>query len=73
MGNVRPAYIKKIARELVERYPDRFSGDFEHNKKVVSMLTDVQSKRIRNAVAGYVTRYWKIYMRSRSQEGEEFS
>lgn len=63
MGNVRPAHIKRIARELVERFPDKFSGDFEHNKRMVEQLTDVQTKKMRNAVAGYITRYWKVYMR----------
>jgi len=60
MGNIRPFNIKHIARELVDDYGDKFNGDFDHNKKVVSELTDVQTKRLRNMLAGYVTRYWKI-------------
>lgn len=73
MGNVRPAYVKRIARELVERFPNRFSADFEHNKKVVNELTDVKSKRVRNAIAGYVTRYWKIYHQLNIKKGQESS
>ncbi len=60
MGSIRPSNIKRVARELVEKYGDRFSGDFEENKVVVSQLADVQTKRVRNMLAGYVTRYWKI-------------
>ena len=57
MGNIRPTYIKRIAKELVKKYPDEFvAGDFQHNKEKVSELTDVQSKMLRNRVAGYVTR-----------------
>ncbi len=67
MGSIRPSNIKRIARELVDEYNDKFSGDFDHNKKVVSTLTDVQTKRLRNMLAGYVTRYWKI--KKRKEEG----
>lgn len=57
MGNIRPTYIKRVAIELVERFPDRFTGDFDHNKKAVSELADIQGKAMRNRIAGYVTRY----------------
>ena len=57
MGNIRPTYIKRVAIELVKLYPNEFTGDFEHNKKMVSELTDVRSVLMRNRIAGYVTRY----------------
>jgi small subunit ribosomal protein S17e len=57
MGNIRPTYIKRVAIELVERFPERFTEDFDHNKKAVSELADFQGKALRNRVAGYVTRY----------------
>ncbi len=60
MGSIRPSNIKRVARALVDSYPDKFNGDFESNKIMVSKLTDVQTKRLRNMLAGYVTRYWKI-------------
>ncbi len=56
MGTVKPAYIKVIARELLKKYPEVFTGDFDENKKLVSELTNIQSKRVRNRVAGYITR-----------------
>ncbi len=61
MGNVRPTYIKRVAVELVETYPDEFNTDFEHNKKKVAELTDVRFVTMRNRIAGYVTRYRKNY------------
>lgn len=57
MGNIRPTYIKRVAIELVERFPEQFNGDFDHNKKKVSELAHFQGKALRNRVAGYVTRY----------------
>ncbi len=56
MGTVKPAYIKVIARELLKRYPGLFTGDFNENKKLVSELTNIKSKKVRNRVAGYITR-----------------
>ncbi len=59
MGNVRPTYIKRVAIELIEKYPDRFTDDFEHNKSIVAELTDVSSIVMRNRITGYATRYRK--------------
>jgi small subunit ribosomal protein S17e len=53
---IKPAYVKKTATLLMERYPDAFSDDFEHNKELVEELTNVESKGVRNRIAGYVTR-----------------
>tara|TARA_B100001750_G_C15307958_1_gene495684 strand:+ start:510 stop:701 length:192 start_codon:yes stop_codon:yes gene_type:complete len=57
MGRVRPTYIKRVAIELVRSHPDKFTEDFDHNKKVVAELTDVGSITMRNRIAGYVTRF----------------
>ena len=59
MGNIRPTYIKRIALELVQKYPAVFNDDFENNKMLVSKLTNVKSNSMRNSVAGYVTTYWQ--------------
>lgn len=61
MGKIRPTYIKRVAVELVERYPKVFSDDFENNKMMVEKLTNVTSRRMRNRIAGYITRYWKRF------------
>ena len=57
MGNIRPTYIKRIAKELLNMYPDKFvASNFQHNKKKVAELADFDSNIIRNRVAGYITR-----------------
>jgi small subunit ribosomal protein S17e len=53
---IKPAYVKKTATILMEKYPDAFSADFEHNKELVGELTNIESKGVRNRIAGYVTR-----------------
>ena len=55
MGKVRTELVKRIARELVERFPDKFTTDFETNKKLVESLTNISSTKLRNRVAGYIT------------------
>jgi len=55
MGKVRIRVVKRTARELLEKYPDLFTRDFQHNKLVVSKLVETRSKKIRNLIAGYVT------------------
>ena len=54
-GKVRTELEKKIAQELVERFPDKFTTDFETNKKLVESLTNISSSKLRNRVAGYTT------------------
>jgi len=53
---IKPAYIKKIGNALLERYPEAFDADFERNKDIVDEFTNVESKNVRNRIAGYITR-----------------
>jgi len=55
MGRVRSTYVKRVARQLVERYPDRFSTDFELNAKVLAELAEIESKPLKSKIAGYIT------------------
>ena len=53
MGTVKPTYIKKLANQLLKEVPD-FTDDFDVNKKIVEEHTNVESKGIRNRIAGYI-------------------
>ena len=53
---IKPDYVKKTGNILLERYPEAFSEDFEQNKESVRELTTIDSKGVRNRIAGYVTR-----------------
>jgi small subunit ribosomal protein S17e len=55
MGKVRNETIKKFARSIIEKYPDKFSQDYETNKKLLEEVADIQSKKLKNKIAGYVT------------------
>ncbi|ADB62772.1 Ribosomal protein S17E-like protein (plasmid) [Haloterrigena turkmenica DSM 5511] len=51
--------IISIGDSLIEQYPDSFTEDFEENKVRVEQLTSVEAKRVRNRIAGYITRKQK--------------
>ncbi len=70
MGKVRQEHIKRVARELVDRFPDRFSEDFEDNKQAVSTLTRGVTPKVRNRVAGYITHILAGIQASSSNENE---
>jgi len=55
LGKVRIDIVKKTARKLMESYPDKFTTDFEENKKMVTQLLDSSTKWMRNRISGYVT------------------
>ncbi|UPM43787.1 30S ribosomal protein S17e [Halocatena salina] len=53
---IKPAYVKKTATVLLERYSEAFDDDFDRNKDLVMELTNIESKSVRNRIAGYITR-----------------
>ncbi|MEM7819592.1 MAG: 30S ribosomal protein S17e [Candidatus Aenigmatarchaeota archaeon] len=59
MGNIRSKYIKKIAFELKNKYPEKFTNDFEKNKQALKELNIINEKVTRNRIAGYITRIMK--------------
>jgi small subunit ribosomal protein S17e len=47
--------IKRLSTELLEKYSERFTTDFEENKKTILSLAIIRSKVLRNKMAGYIT------------------
>jgi small subunit ribosomal protein S17e len=56
LGKVRTETVKRAARELIERFPDKFTNEYEANKTAVNEVLIAPSKKLRNLIAGYVTR-----------------
>ena len=71
MGKVRPEKVKKIARELVKRYPTQFTTDFEKNKKLLASMATIYSSKLRNLIAGYITRLVVISKAAEAAESAE--
>lgn len=71
MGKVRPERVKRIARELVSRHPDKFTTNFENNKKLVETLIETSSTKLRNRIAGYITSLIVAMQPDQTEELEE--
>lgn len=56
MGRVRQTYIKRLAKNLVDADPEKFSEDFDENKEELKDTEEFESKKLRNRVAGYIVR-----------------
>ncbi len=59
MGRIKTKLIKRITLGLYKEYKDRFKKTFKENKKIIGEIADFPSKKIRNIIAGYITRLVK--------------
>jgi len=71
MGKVRTEQVKRIARQLIDKYPNKFTADFENNKQFVTEFTNISSTKLRNRVAGYTARLTNTIYGSEATEPEE--
>merc|ERR1711913_188294 len=55
MGRVRTKTVKRGARQLIENYYNKMTNDFHLNKKILSDVATVPTKRLRNKIAGFAT------------------
>lgn len=60
MGKVRTVLIKKVSKELISKYPNVFTTDFEKNKKLLDKYLEIDSKHLRNRISGYIVNLLKI-------------
>lgn len=70
MGKVKTDTVKRTARNLYTRYPDYFNTDFPGNKEKLKNVLLTPSKKVRNGVAGYLTRLGRIKTRESHNEEE---
>ena len=59
MGRIKTKFIKRTTNKIFKEHKKKFTQDFEKNKKIVEELLDIPSKKLRNIIAGYVTRLMK--------------
>merc|ERR1712241_627292 len=55
MGRVRTKTVKRAAKALIENYYGKMTNDFHLNKKILSDVATVPTKRLRNKIAGFAT------------------
>ncbi len=56
MGKVKTTQIKRVSNKILRNNPGKFSQNFDENKKLLPEAADIKSKKLRNVIAGYLTR-----------------
>jgi len=56
MGRITQTRIQRLGHELIQKYPKTFNKSFEDNKKQVNELACIQTNKLRNQLAGFITR-----------------
>jgi len=59
MGRIKTTFIKSKTKELLKLHGESFTTDFNQNKELTSKYAVVVSKKLRNVIAGYMTRLKK--------------
>ena len=59
MGRIRTALVKRNGDQLFKRYHREFKEDFTENKKLLEQFAQINSKKLRNVIAGYITKLVK--------------
>ena len=54
-GRVRTKTVKKASRNIIEKYYGRLTLDFATNQRICEEVAIIQSKRLRNKIAGFTT------------------
>lgn len=56
LGKQRSKVLRRKAEELYKMFPDKFSKDYEKNKKELNEMKVFQNKIDRNIIAGYMVK-----------------
>jgi small subunit ribosomal protein S17e len=56
MGRIKSTAVKSLADELIKQHPGKYTADFGKNKKILGEMLEVQYKKVRNKLAGQITK-----------------
>ena len=70
MGKVKTDQVKRTGKELMSRYPTKFTTNFDENKRSVDTLTEGTTTRVRNQIAGYITRTLSLAQANSSTDSD---
>lgn len=60
MGRIKITLVKSVGHRLINQSSDKFYPDYELNKKALKDVVTIPSKKLRNILAGYVTRLKRL-------------
>ncbi|TFG05495.1 MAG: 30S ribosomal protein S17e [Promethearchaeota archaeon] len=70
-GKVRTETIKRLARDIYDRFSTQFNTDFNNNKQILEKISKTSSKHFRNRIAGYITRIVAIEQKKEQLESSK--
>jgi len=56
MGRIKSIQIKTLGNEIISDHASKFTDDFDKNKLALAEIKDIDSKKVRNVLAGYITK-----------------
>lgn len=59
MGRIKTQQVKRNVKALLAVNPEGFTTNFEKNKQLVGEKAEIYSKKLRNIIAGSVTKHVK--------------
>ncbi|MDI6729937.1 MAG: 30S ribosomal protein S17e [Candidatus Altarchaeum sp.] len=68
MGRIKQTYIKRAGMEIYRTHKEELTGNFEANKEKVNEYTDIDSKPVKNKIAGYLTKYVKRMQKKEAKD-----
>ena len=63
MGRIKTKQVKAFTQELFDLHRDKFTDDYEKNKKIIGDYASIHSQKLNNIIAGYVTKLVKLSKR----------
>lgn len=55
MGRIKTTQIKRISKEILQKYGTSFKRTFKENKEIIPQFAKIHSKKLKNIIVGYVT------------------
>lgn len=62
--------IKRISMQILDKYGNLFTSDFEKNKALLNQVAVIKSKQLRNEIAGCITDFVKKSEPAPEEESE---
>ena len=59
MGRIKTKIVKRLTQQLMAEHKDAFSDDYVKNKEIMRTYLDVNSRKLGNIIAGYITKLVK--------------
>ncbi len=59
MGRIKSTFVKTSAKKIYNKNKEEFTQDFDQNKSIVDKYATIPSKKMKNAILGYIVRLKK--------------